>query len=55
MQEVASQQNWPIGSWAYDGRKNIYAPSRFLPQRSQYEVSPPLLPHTCFSRIIGLP
>jgi len=38
MQELSTQQKWPLGSWAYDGRKNIYSPSRFLPQRSQYEV-----------------
>ena len=38
MQQLAQRENWRIGDWVYDGRKSIYSPNRYLPQRSEYEV-----------------
>ena len=34
-QTLAATQNWPPG-WGFDGRKNIYAPKRFLPAVSDW-------------------
>ena len=39
MQQLAQRENWRIGDWVYDGRKSIYSPQRYLPQKSEYEVS----------------
>ena len=47
MLELSVQQRWPVG-WAFDGRKNIYAPVMFLPQHETcYEVG--FMP--CLSRL----
>ena len=43
MQQLAQRENWRIGDWVYDGRKSIYAPHRYLPQKSEYEVCAPAL------------
>ena len=40
IKQLAQTERWERGEFAYDGRKNIYSPRKFLPQRSQYEVGP---------------
>ena len=30
LQALAEQQKWKAGCWAFDGRKNIYAPTLYL-------------------------
>ena len=38
MARLAADSGWPEG-WAFDGRKNMYASTLFLPQHeTQYEV-----------------
>lgn len=40
MVALADQEKWPR-VWGYDGRKNIYAATLFLPQHeSSFEVRP---------------
>ena len=29
--QLAAEKKWPLG-WGFDGRRNIYAPNKFLPQ-----------------------
>jgi hypothetical protein len=37
--QLAKDQKWPPGKWAFDGRKNIYTPTAFLPKEERsYQV-----------------
>ena len=38
--QLAKDQKWPPGKWAFDGRKNIYTPTAFLPKEERsYQVT----------------
>ena len=40
MAQLAKDQQWRPGQWAFDGRKNIYSPDQFLPKEERsYQVS----------------
>ena len=37
--QLAKDQKWQPGQWAFDGRKNIYTPAAFLPKEERsYQV-----------------
>ena len=37
--QLAKDQKWRPGQWAFDGRKNIYSPDQFLPKEERsYQV-----------------
>ena len=45
LQSLAEQQKWKPGTWAFDGRKNIYSPRQFLPKEERsYRVRCSLSP-----------
>jgi len=38
--QLAKDQKWRPGQWAFDGRKNIYSPDQFLPKEERsYQVN----------------
>ena len=60
--QLAKDQKWRPGQWAFDGRKNIYSPDQFLAKEERsYQVSftlphdPYLIADACISAVYGLP
>ena len=56
MSKLADQQGWAkAGGWAFDGRKNIYTPSEWLPPHEVLHTVRPSLPSSCLPAYLPPP
>ena len=46
--QLAQDSRWPVGQWAFDGRKNIYTPTGWLPREERtHQVQSALVNRRC--------